>query len=66
MIRLVLHLLAFLMASERQPRKNQNKWTPAANEYLRNMDIEWQIIYLEHCLELDSSLHYQNNELQDY
>lgn len=66
MIRLVLHLLAFLMASERQPQKNLNKWTPAADKYLRSMDIEWQIMYLEHCLELDSSRHYQSNELRDY
>lgn len=35
-----------------------NRWTKEASQYLLSMDIEWQIILLEHCLELDCSRHH--------
>lgn len=59
MIRLVLHLLVLLMATERWKSRKKTDWTPEASHHLMHMEIEWQIIYLEHCLELDSSKHYQ-------
>ena len=63
MIRLVLHLLVLLMAAERWKPKNKDRWTPEASNYLMHMEVEWQIIYLEHCLDLDCSKHYQ---IKDY
>lgn len=55
MFRLIRSLIAPLLRVQQNPR---NRWTKEASEYLLNMDIEWQIILLEHCLELDCSRHY--------
>lgn len=55
MIGLIKGLLVRLMRNHGNPH---NRWTKEASQYLLSMDIEWQIILLEHCLELDCSRHH--------
>lgn len=51
-----------LVVNYQPPKNHFQRWTPEASQYLMNMDIEWKLIWLEHCLTLDCSRHYEKTE----
>jgi len=59
MFGLIKWLILRLTARHENPRY---RWTEEASDYLLNMDIEWQIILLEHCLSLDCGRHHIENQ----
>jgi len=66
MFSLLRRILLSLIYSEQPRPKRRQFWSQEASDYLLNMDIEYKIVWLEHCLQLDCGKHYQDIGWQDH
>lgn len=60
--RVIYQLIIHHEPKSTRPRR----WNGEASRYLLNMNIEYKIIWLEHCLQLDCGKHYEDIRWQDY
>lgn len=66
MFEFIKRILIALVYSEKPRSSRRSFWSQEASDYLLNMDIEYKIVWLEHCLQLDCGKHYQDIGWQDH